>query len=135
MGLIFRIKKYSIFLYCLLLTALGMLFYSCQSEFADRSNRFKKGVFEIPAGNHFVKETIIRKDSIQISKHGNDIDTLSIKWKNNFYYTLKYLHPKTDLQKDPMFIQINKIYKDRYDFTVKIGFSNYSQKGTIYKIQ
>lgn len=108
---------------------------SCKSEFADNSDRFKEGVFEIPAGDNFVKETIIRKDTIQISKYGNNVDTLSIKWKNNFFYTLKYLNPKNDLQKDPMYIQINKLYDDKYDFTVKIGFSKFSQKGTVYKIK
>ncbi|WP_339662596.1 hypothetical protein [uncultured Polaribacter sp.] len=108
---------------------------SCKSEFEDNSDRFKLGVFEIPAGKGFVKETIIRKDSIQISKHGTEVDTLSIKWKNNFFYTLKYINPKNDLQKDPMFIQINKIHKDSYDFTVKIGFSKFSKKATIYKVE
>jgi hypothetical protein len=108
---------------------------SCKSEFEDNSDRFKLGVFEIPAGKGFVKETIIRNDSIQISKHGNHVDTLSIKWKNNFFYTLKYINPKNDLQKDPMFVQINKIHKDSYDFTVKIGFSKFSKKATVYKVK
>ena len=108
---------------------------SCKSEFADNSDRFKEGIFEIPAGDNFVKETIIRKDTIQISKYGNNVDTLSIKWKNNFFYTLKYINPKNELQKDPMYIQINKLYDDKYDFTVKIGFSKFSQKGTVYKIE
>jgi hypothetical protein len=121
----------SILSYSLILSVL--IFSSCKSEFEDNSDRFKVGVFEIPAGKDFVKETIIRKDSIQISKHGNHIDTLSIKWKNNFFYTLKYINPKNDLEKDPMFIQINKINKDSYDFTVKIGFSKFAKKGTIYK--
>jgi hypothetical protein len=107
---------------------------SCKSDFEDNSDRFKEGVFEIPAGDNFVKETIIRKDSIQISKYGENIDTLSIKWKNNFFYTLKYINPKNSLQKDPMYIQINKVRKDSYDFTVKIGFSKFTKKGTIYKI-
>ena len=108
---------------------------SCKSEFEDNSDRFKVGIFEIPAGKGFVKETIIRKDSIQISKHGNHIDTLSITWKNNFFYTLKYINPKTTLQKDPMFVQINKIHKESYDFTVKIGFSKFKKKATIYKVK
>ena len=108
---------------------------SCTTEIIDNSDRFKVGVFEIPAGKGFVKETIIRKDSIQISKHGNHIDTLSIKWKNNFFYTLKYINPKTTLQKDPMFVQINKIHKESYDFTVKIGFSKFKKKATIYKVK
>ena len=109
---------------------------SCGSEAPkDSSDRFRAGTFEIPAGDDFVKETIIRKDSIQISQYGEHIDTLSIKWKNNFFYTLRYINPKNDLQKDPMFIQINKVRKDSYDFTVKIGFSNFSKKGTIFKVK
>ena len=120
--------------YFILLTSFFLLF-SCKSEFEDNSDRFKVGVFEIPAGDNFVKETIIRKDSIQISKYGDNIDTLSIKWKNNFFYTLKYINPKNSLQEDPMFIQINKIKEDSYDFTVKIGFSKFSKKGTIYKVK
>ena len=109
---------------------------SCKDAvIVDDNNKFKTGVFEIPAGKNFVKETIIRKDSIQISKYEDHVDTLSIEWKNNFFYTLKYINPKNELQKDPMFIQINKIYENSYDFTVKIGFSNFSTKGTIYKIK
>ena len=119
----------------ILFSLFSFLFLSCNAEIKDNSDRFKKGVFEIPAGKSFVKETIIRKDSIQISKHGNHIDTLSIKWKNNFFYTLRYINPKNDLQKDPMFIQINKLHKNSYDFTVKIGFSKYTNKGTIYKVE
>lgn len=112
-----------------------LILTSCKSEFKDNSDRFKTGVFEIPAGKDFVKETIIRKDSIQISKYGDNIDTLSIEWKNNFFYTLRYINPKNSLQKDPMYIQINEIREDSYDFTVKIGFSKFSKKGTIYKIK
>jgi len=109
---------------------------SCKSD-AEKmdANRFKTGVFEIPAGEDFVKETIIRNDSIQISKYGDQVDTLSIEWKNNFFYTLKYINPKNDLQKDPMYIQINEVREDSYDFTVKIGFSKFTKKGTIYKVK
>lgn len=112
-----------------------LILTTCKSEFEDNSDKFKEGVFEIPAGDNFVKETIIRKDSIQISKYGDNIDTLSIKWKNNFFYTLKYINPKNSLQEDPMYIQINKINEDSYDFTVKIGFSKFTKKGTIYKVK
>ncbi len=116
----------------LILVSIVLSISSCKSNIEDKSDRFKVGVFEIPAGKNFVKETIIRKDSIQISKYGDQIDTLSIKWKNNFFYTLKYINPKNELQKDPMYIQINQIYNDSYDFTVKIGFSKFTKKGTIY---
>ncbi|CAI8277806.1 MAG: Uncharacterised protein [Polaribacter sp. SA4-10] len=114
---------------------LTIVLSSCETAIKDSSDQFKIGVFEIPSGKGFVKETIIRKDSIQISKYGNQIDTLSIKWKNNFFYTLRYINPKTDLQKDPMFVQINTINKNGYDFTVKIGFSKFSKKGTILKLK
>lgn len=120
---------------CSILCTFFILLSSCSSEIKDNSDKFKKGVFEIPAGKGFVKETIIRKDSIQISKHGNEVDTLSIKWKNNFFYTLKYINPKTELQKDPMYIQINKIEENSYDFTVKIGFSKFTKKATIFKVK
>jgi len=113
-----------------------MLVISCKEvPIKDNNNQFRTGVFEIPAGKNFVKETIIRKDSIQISKYENNIDTMSIKWKNNFFYTLKYINPKNELQKDQMFVQINKVRKNSYDFTVKVGFSNFSTKGTIYKVK
>jgi hypothetical protein len=120
---------------CSVLCTFFILLSSCSSEIKDNSDKFKIGVFEIPAGKGFVKETIIRKDSIQISKHGDEVDTLSIKWKNNFFYTLKYLNPKTELQKDPMYIQINKIEENSYDFTVKIGFSKFTKKATIFKVK
>jgi hypothetical protein len=113
-----------------------LLLFSCKEvAIVDNNNQFKTGTFEIPAGKNFVKETIIRKDSLQISKYGTKIDTMTIKWKNNFFYTLKYINPKNELQKDPMFVQINKIYDNSYDFTVKIGFSSFSTKGTIYKVK
>ncbi|MCD9583566.1 hypothetical protein [Tenacibaculum maritimum] len=111
------------------------LLASCTPKKENSEGRFKKGTFEIPAGTNFDKETIIRKDSLQISKYGNRIDTLVIKWKNNFFYTLRYLNPKNDLQKDPMFVQINKVRENSYDFTVKVGFSSFSKKGTIYKLK
>ncbi|MDD7914234.1 hypothetical protein [Polaribacter ponticola] len=55
--------------------------------------------------------------------------------EKQLFYTLKYINPKTELQKDPMFIQINKIHKESYDFTVKIGFSKFSKKATIFKVE
>ncbi|WP_397446823.1 hypothetical protein [Polaribacter sp. R77954] len=129
---LYVILRTSIFI---ILSSILLFFSSCKSEFKDNSDKFKIGVFEIPAGDNFVKETIIRKDTIQISKYGNNIDTLSIKWKNNFFYTLKYINPKNSLQEDPMFVQINEIREDSYDFTVKIGFSKFSKKGTVFKVK
>ncbi len=111
------------------------LFFSCTPEKKGDPLRFKYGTFEIPAGKNFVKETIIRKDSIQISKYGNKTDTLYIKWKNNFAYSLKKKNPKTKLDKDPIFIQITKVTDTSYNFTARIGFSNFKQKGTIYKVK
>jgi len=124
---------------------------SCNSEIKDNSNRFKVGVFEIPAGKGYSKTTITRKDSLQIEVYekiisiSNDsvsgikkikhIDTLYIKWKNNFFYSLKMKSPKKALDKDPIYVQITKVTDNSYSFSAKIGFSQFSTDGTIYKVK
>ena len=124
---------------------------SCSSDLKDNSDKFKKGVFEIPAGEGYSKTIITRKDSIQIEEYekivsiSNDttsgvkkikhIDTLYIKWKNNFFYTLKMKSPKKELDKDPIYVQITKITDDSYSFSAKIGFSKFATDGTIYKVK
>jgi hypothetical protein len=127
------------------------LLLSCNSDNNNDAERFKLGIFEIPAGKGYSKTTVKRIDSLQIEeyikyteistdsgvfkKENKVIDTLYIKWKNNFFYTLKMKSPKTELDKDPIFVQINKITKNSYDFTAKIGFSEFKQKGTVYLIK
>ena len=124
---------------------------SCNSKKASNAERFKLGVFEIPAGKGYSKTIVTRVDSLQIEEYvkyteistdsgvfkreNKIIDTLYIKWKNNFFYTLKMKSPKTELDKDPIFVQINKLSDSSYDFTAKIGFSEFKQKGTVYKIK
>ena len=142
--------SYKVFTSVLFLFGLSFLL-SCSSSKDNDASRFKTGVFEIPAGKGYSKTIIKRIDSLQIEeytkfteistdsgvykKESTIIDTLFIKWKNNFFYTLKMKSPKTDLDKDPIFIQINKITENSYDFTAKIGFSEFKQKGTFYKIK
>lgn len=127
------------------------LAFSCTPEQKGDPARFVHGTFEIPAGDNYGKTTIVRKDSIQIEEYtkkvsvSNDsvvsekeikhIDTLYIKWKNNFAYTLRMKNPKTDLDKDPIFVQITKVTDSSYNFTAKIGYSNFKQKGTVYKVK
>ena len=136
--------------YFIFLTSLFIL-SSCKSEIKDNSDRFKKGVFEIPAGDGYSKTIITRIDDIQIEEYekivsiSNDsnsgvkrikhIDTLYIKWKNNFFYTLKMKSPKKELDKDPIFVQITKVTDSSYNFTAKIGFSKFSTDGTFYKVK
>ena len=136
-----------LFIFCLIFT----VFLNCKSEIEGNPDRFKKGVFEIPAGEGYGKTTIIRKDSLQIEEYekiisiSNDslsgvkkikhIDTLFIKWKNNFFYTLKMKSPKKELDKDPIYVQITKVTDTSYSFTAKIGFSKFKQDGTVYKIK
>ena len=124
---------------------------SCQSEIKDNTDRFKKGVFEIPAGEGYSKTIITRKDSIQIEEYEKIIavsigsnagekrikhlDTLYIKWKNNFFYSLKMKSPKKELDKDPIYVQITEITDDSYKFKAKIGFSKFATDGTIYKVK
>ncbi|MEE9407790.1 MAG: hypothetical protein V3V28_06930 [Polaribacter sp.] len=136
------------FVFFTLLTLLFFLF-SCKSEIIDNSDRFKKGVFEIPAGDGYSKTIITRKDSIQIEEYEKiisistdsssgvkkvkHIDTLYIKWKNNFFYSLKMKSPKKELDKDPIYVQIVKVTDSSYSFKAKIGFSKFATDGTIYK--
>jgi hypothetical protein len=131
---------------CLFLTIL----ISCSSEKGD-PDRFRKGVFEVPAGKGYSKTTITRIDSIQIEEYdkiisiSNDsvsgekrikqIDTLYIKWENNFFYSLKMKTPKKQLDKDAIYVQITKITDDSYDFSAKIGFNKFLTDGTVYKVK
>ena len=128
-----------------------MFLSSCSSKKANDAERFKLGVFEIPAGKGYSKTIVTRVDSLQVEeyikyteistdsgvfkKENKIIDTLYIKWKNNFFYTLKMKSPQTELDNDPIFVQINTLSDSSYDFTAKIGFSEFKQKGTVYKIK
>lgn len=129
----------------ILLPLLLIVLFSCKDKKATQNpdtfklgttpdaDRFKSGIFEIPAGKGYEKTLIIRQDSIQIEKYQDRIDTLSISWKNNFNYTLKMLHPKTAIDEDPIHIKITSIKDDSYEFEAVIGNSNYVQKGEITK--
>lgn len=127
----------------------SFLILSC--NYTDKKGdpaRFKHGTFEIPGSDNYGKTTIIRNDSLQIEqytkkvsissdsliteKEEKHIDTLFIKWKNNFAYSLRMKSPKNDLDKDPIFVQITKVTDSSYSFTAKIGYSNFKQKGTAY---
>lgn len=105
---------------------------SCENDELN-PDRFKTGIFEIPEGKGYEKTIIIRQDSLQIEKYEDRIDSLSIVWKNNFNYTLKMLHPKTAIDEDPMYVKITNLNKNSYDFEIRIGHSNFIQKGTLYK--
>lgn len=130
---------------------LTVIFSSCQPELKGDAERFKLGVFEIPAGKGYSKTTITRVDSLQIEEYSKyievstdsgsfqkevkRIDTLYIKWKNNFFYTLKMKSPRTDADKDPIFVQITKVLEDSYEFSAKIGYSKFKQDGKVYKVK
>ena len=134
----------------LIVATILVLASSCTSEKGD-PKRFRTGVFEIPAGEGYSKTTITRIDSIQIEEYekiisvSNDstsgekrvqhIDTLYIKWKNNFFYSLKMKSPKKQLDKDAIYVQITRITDNSYEFSAKIGFSKFLTDGTIYKIK
>ncbi|AUC15133.1 hypothetical protein BTO06_08280 [Tenacibaculum sp. SZ-18] len=132
------------FLFCIVILS----FISCKVETTGNADRFKHGTFEIPAVNNYSKTKIIRKDSLQIEyytkkvivstdssvveKEINEVDSLYITWRNNFAYQLKIINPKTDLEKETIFVQINKVKDSSYDFTARVGYSKYKQKGTLY---
>lgn len=132
------------FLFCILFISL----ISCNVETSGNPERFKYGTFEIPAGGNYSKTTIVRKDSLQIEyytkkvtvstdttvteKEIKRIDTLFITWKNNFAYQLKMKSPKTDLDKEIIFVQITKVKDSSYEFTSRIGYSKFKPKGKVY---
>lgn len=128
-----------------------LVIISCSEKPTGNSDRFKQGVFEIPAGKGYSKTIVKRIDSLQVEsytkfveistdsgafvKQEKRIDTLYIKWKNNFFYTLKMKSPKTDLDKEPIFVQITKVTDTSYNFSAKIGYSEYKSEGVLYKIK
>ena len=130
--------------------SLAVLFTACNPEVKGNPERFKSGKFEIPAGTGYSKTEIERIDSLHIEKYikyievSTDsgsfvkeiekIDTLYITWKNNFFYTLKMKSPKNDSDKDPIYVQITKVTNNSYDFSAKVGYSNFKQTGTVYKV-
>lgn len=125
--------------------------FACQTQPQGDPIRFQEGIFEIPAGKGYSKTIIRRVDSLQIEAYSKfveistdsgvfqkeikRIDTLYIKWKNNFFYTLRMKSPKTDADKDPIFVQITKVDTDSYEFTAKIGYSNFKQDGKVFKVE
>ncbi len=136
----------------LFLVVLISVVVSCKEvAIVDNNNQFKKGVFEIPAGNGYGKTTITRVDSLQIEEYtktisiatdsivknriDKHIDTLYIEWKNNFSYILRMKSPKTSLDKDQIFVKINKVTDSSYSFIARIGYSKFKQTGTVYKVK
>lgn len=136
----------------LLILTFVTLAIACEPTFNGNPERFRTGVFEAPAvEGQLSKTTIIRNDSLQIEKYTKylevstdsgvfvkeeqRIDSFSIRWKNNFFYTCKMLSPKTDFDKNEFFYQITKVTDSTYDFSLKIGYSKYTQTGTVTKIK
>jgi hypothetical protein len=128
------------------------IFISCKEvKIVDNNNQFKKGVFEIPAGDGYGKTIITRIDSLQIEEYTKTvsistdsivkdriekhIDTLYIEWKNNFSYILRMKSPKTALDKDQIFVKINKVTDSSFSFVARIGYSKFKQTGTVYKVK
>lgn len=137
-------RSWFLLFFCFKLILFGI---SCTQP-KGNPDRFKQGKFVIPATDNYGKTIITRKDSLQIEEYHKKvtistdssvfekktkrIDTLYIKWKNDFAYTLRMKNPKTKLDKDPIFVQINEIKDSSYSFTAKVGYSNFKQKGTIH---
>lgn len=120
----------------LLFAFIALLLFSvaaCKEKNKTNAFQFRTGTFEIPAGEKYTKTIVIRKDKYQIEQYENRIDTLLIEWENNFKYTLKMLHPKSELDKNPIHVKITNIKENGYDFTAKIGHSKFEQKGTLIK--
>lgn len=128
--------------------AILLLIVSCVKQPQGNPERFKQGVFYVPAGEGYSETLIKRIDSLQIEEYTKKvsistdsgmfekeikrIDTLTIKWKNNFAYTLWMQNPRTDLDKDPIFVQINKVTDSSYNFKARIGYSKFTTDGEVF---
>ncbi len=122
-----------------------ILISGCSPSVKGDAARFKTGVFEIPAGKGYEKTMLIRKDSLQIESYTTTssdgltttthVDTLFIKWHNNFSYTLRMKSPKKSIDKDPIYVQFTKVTDTSYHFKAKIGYSNFVSDGVVYKQQ
>jgi len=113
---------------------IGVLFLllACSNNQNYDPQRFKQGVFEIPAGENYGKTRILRKGSLQIEFYENSVDTLIITWKNNFNYDLRMLNPKKPSDEDIIHVQIKKIKASSYTFEAKIGYTNFVQNGELF---
>lgn len=125
-------------------------FLACDKASNANPERFKTGTFYIPANENFGETKLVRNDSLQIETYEIEvnitkdsintiekriqIDTLYIEWKDNFFYTLRMKTPKKSLDEQPIFVQINSVTDSSYAFTAKIGYSEFKQKGKVYKI-
>ncbi|PHR72220.1 MAG: hypothetical protein COA67_05270 [Lutibacter sp.] len=118
----------------ILFISIILVISSCAEREKVDIESFKIGKFEIPAEKKIQRTVIIRTGSLQIETYGNRTDTLAIHWKNSFNYTLKMLHPKTDLDNQLINVKITGIKVNSYTFEAVIGHSNYVQKGTVYKL-
>lgn len=136
----------------LFLVGLLVTISACEPQIKGDPDRFKTGVFEAPGIEGSIsKTTITRNDSLQIEKYikyteistdsGSYVreeqktDVYYIEWKNNFFYKLTMKNPKSDIDEDPVYVQITKISENSYDFSAKIGYSNFKQTGTVTKIK
>ena len=115
-------------------TVILFLFACSQKKEKVGIYQFKQGAFKIAATEKYKETLIVRKDSFQIEQYENRIDTLLIKWNGNFKYTLKMLHPKTELDKKTIHVKITAIKKNNCDFIAKLDHSNFEQKGSLYKV-
>lgn len=143
-------SNFSLVIKLIVFTSL-FVFVGCNPEKKGDPTRFKYGIFETPAKGNISKAKITRIDTLQIEEYtetvsiSNDstvteqlkkhVDTFSIKWKNNFAYTLRMKNPKSDLDKDPIFVQITEVKDSSYNFTLRFGYSNFKQQGTVYKVK
>lgn len=127
---------------------LVFLVSACSQKPTGNPERFKQGTFYITAGKGYSETLIKRIDSLQIEEYSKKIsvstdsgvfekeikriDTLKIKWKNNFAYTMWMQNPKTDLDKDPIFVQINKVTDTSYSFKARVGYSKFTTDGQVF---
>ncbi len=130
-----------------ILLFLLLLIVACEKS--DDVSPFKQGTFEIPAGKNYSKTIITRTGNLHIETYTTKVidtvngkirlknvtqsDTLYIKWSDNKSYTLQ--KKGSNSLKNIIFVEMENITPNSYNFIARYGYSKSAQKGIIYKIK
>ena len=107
---------------------------SCKNDKNLSIQDFKTGTFETFLDDSDATSTATRNEFLQIETYNSKKDTFEIKWKSNFEYILKKVHPKSKLDSTRFFVKITGINGNSYTFKANYEGSNFKQTGTVTKI-
>ena len=108
---------------------------SCLKNDENKVETLKVGKFRTELQDTDEVSIALRNDSLQIETYKGKTDTFAIKWIDPFEYVLIKKHPKNLLDSTEFHVKITRLKKDSYDFKAFYAGSNFTQKGTAYRIK